>query len=56
MLRKAEAILLKARAKHPKVAVIAFNLACYASITGRMEEAKRRSSCVASTFAYQITR
>jgi hypothetical protein len=26
----------------PKVAMIAFNLACYASVTGRMEEAKVR--------------
>ena len=26
----------------PKVAMIAFNLACYASVTGRMEEAKER--------------
>jgi Flp pilus assembly protein TadD len=41
-LEKAEAILLRAPAIHPKVAVIAFNLACYASVTGRMEEAKKR--------------
>ena len=27
---------------HPKVAMIAFNLACYASVAGRMEEAKER--------------
>ena len=27
---------------HPKVAMIAFNLACYASVTGRMEDAKER--------------
>ena len=39
---KAEAILLRAQAIHPKVAMIAFNLACYASVTGRMEEAKER--------------
>ena len=39
---KAEAILLKAQAIHPKVAMIAFNLACYASVTGRMDEAKER--------------
>ena len=39
---QAEAILLRARAIHPKVAMIAFNLACYASVTGRMEEAKER--------------
>jgi hypothetical protein len=25
---------------HPRVAMIAFNLACYASVTGRMVEAK----------------
>ena len=41
-IEKAEAILLRAQAIHPKVAVIAFNLACYASVTGRMEEAKAR--------------
>ena len=41
-VEKAEAILLRARAIHPKVAMIAFNLACYASITGRMDEAKER--------------
>jgi Flp pilus assembly protein TadD len=39
-VEKAEAILLRAQAIHPKVAIIAFNLACYASVTGRMEEAK----------------
>jgi Flp pilus assembly protein TadD len=38
----AEAILLKARALHPKSALIAFNLACYASVAGHMEEAKAR--------------
>jgi Flp pilus assembly protein TadD len=41
-VEKAEAILLRAQAIHPKVAIIAFNLACYASVTGRMEEAKER--------------
>jgi Flp pilus assembly protein TadD len=41
-VEKAEAILLQAQAIHPKVAMIAFNLACYASVTGRMEEAKER--------------
>ena len=41
-VEKAEAILLRAQALHPKVAMIAFNLACYASVTGRMEEAKER--------------
>jgi Flp pilus assembly protein TadD len=39
---QAEAILLRAQAIHPKVAMIAFNLACYASVTGRMEDAKER--------------
>ena len=41
-VEKAEAILLRAQAIHPKVAMIAFNLACYASVTGRIEEAKTR--------------
>jgi Flp pilus assembly protein TadD len=41
-VEKAEAILLRAQAIHPKVAMIAFNLACYASVTGRMEAAKER--------------
>jgi Flp pilus assembly protein TadD len=41
-IEKAEAILLRAQAIHPKVAMIAFNLACYASVTGRVEEAKER--------------
>ena len=41
-IEQAEAILLKAQALHPKVAMIAFNLACYASVTGRMVEAKER--------------
>jgi tetratricopeptide (TPR) repeat protein len=41
-VEKAEAILLRAQAIHPKVAMIAFNLACYASVRGRMEEAKER--------------
>jgi hypothetical protein len=27
---------------HPKAAMIAFNLACYASVTGRMEDAQDR--------------
>ena len=35
-IEKAEAILLRAQAIHPKLAMIAFNLACYASVTGRM--------------------
>ena len=41
-VEEAEAILLRAQAIHPKVAMIEFNLACYASVTGRMEEAKER--------------
>jgi Flp pilus assembly protein TadD len=41
-VEKAEAILLRAQAIHPKVAIIAFNLACYASVTGRIEDAKAR--------------
>ena len=41
-IEQAEAILLRAQAIHPKVAMIAFNLACYASVTGRMEDAKER--------------
>jgi Flp pilus assembly protein TadD len=43
-VEKAEAILLRAQAIHPKVAMIAFNLACYASVAGRMEEAKRATA------------
>ncbi|MFZ0712447.1 MAG: tetratricopeptide repeat protein, partial [Terrimicrobiaceae bacterium] len=39
---QAEAVLLKARALHPEDASIAFNLACYASATGRMKKAKVR--------------
>ena len=41
-IEKAEAILLRAQVIHPKVAMIAFSLACYASVTGRTEEAKER--------------
>jgi Flp pilus assembly protein TadD len=41
-VEKAEAILLRAQAIHPKDAMIAFTLACYASVTGRFEEAKER--------------
>ena len=41
-IEKAEAILLRAQAIHPEVAMIAFSLACYASVEGRMEEAKER--------------
>ena len=41
-VENAEAILLRAQAIHPEVAMIAFNLACYASVGGRIEEAKER--------------
>ena len=41
-IEKAEAILLRAQAIHPNVPVVAFTLACYASVEGRMEEAKER--------------
>ena len=39
-IEEAEVILLRAQAIHPKVAMIAFNLAC--SRASRMEEAKVR--------------
>ena len=39
-VEKAEIILLRTQAIHSKNALIAFNLACYASVTGRTEEAK----------------
>jgi Flp pilus assembly protein TadD len=41
-IEQAEAILLKARTLHPENALVAFNLACYASVVGHMEEAKAR--------------
>jgi Flp pilus assembly protein TadD len=41
-VEKAEAVLLRAQAIHPKNALIAFSLACYASVTARIEEAKAR--------------
>jgi Flp pilus assembly protein TadD len=41
-VEKAEVILLRAQAIHPQVAIIAFNLACYASVMGRFKEAKAR--------------
>jgi Flp pilus assembly protein TadD len=41
-VEQAETVLLKARDWHPKDALIAFNLACYASVMGRIEEAKVR--------------
>jgi hypothetical protein len=42
VVSRAEALLLRAQAIHPRVAMIAFNLACYASVSGRFEEAKVR--------------
>ena len=39
-IESAEAILLRARELHHDNAVIEFNLACYASVTSRFEEAK----------------
>ena len=39
-VEKAEAILVRAQAMHPKVAMIAFTLACCAGVAGRMVEAK----------------
>jgi hypothetical protein len=41
-LEKDRSHLLRAQAIHPKVAMMAFKLACYASVTGRIEEAKVR--------------
>ncbi len=41
-IEEAEAILLRARDIHSMNAVIAFNLACYANVTGRIDEAKGR--------------
>jgi Flp pilus assembly protein TadD len=37
---KAQAFLLQARKLHPNNAIIVFNLACYACVTGHVEEAK----------------
>jgi Flp pilus assembly protein TadD len=41
-IEEAETILLRARELHRDNALIEFNLACYASATGRFEEAKVR--------------
>ncbi len=41
-LETAEALLLQAQKLHPDNAIIAFNLACYACVTGRLEEARTR--------------
>jgi len=40
----AEKILLRAAELHPKVAIIHYNLACYACVTGRLLEARERLS------------
>ena len=37
-VEKAEAILLRAETLHPEVAMITFNLACYASVTSRLKK------------------
>ena len=37
---KAQALLLQARKLHPDNAIIAFNLSCYACVTGDLEQAK----------------
>ena len=39
-IEKAQALLLQARKLHPANAIIAFNLSCYACVTGRIEDAK----------------
>ena len=41
-IESAEAILLRTRELHHDNAMIEFNLACYASVAGRFEEAKAR--------------
>ena len=45
-IEKAEAILLRAQAIHPKVAMIAFNLACYTSVTRRTEACRMPSNLI----------
>jgi Flp pilus assembly protein TadD len=39
-VERAESLLLRAHKLHPDNAIIAFNLACYACVTGRLEEAR----------------
>ena len=39
-IEKAETILLRARELHHDNALIEFNLACYASVTGRIQQAR----------------
>ena len=41
-VENAEKILLRAMEIHPEEPMIRFNLACYASVTGRIAEAKKR--------------
>jgi hypothetical protein len=41
-LEKDRSHLLRAQSIHPKIAMIAFNSACYAGVAGRIEEAKVR--------------
>jgi Flp pilus assembly protein TadD len=41
-IEKAEAILLRARKLHHDNALLEFNLACYASVSGRVGEARTR--------------
>lgn len=41
-VERAEQILLDAQARHPREAMIVYNLACYASVTGRLAEARER--------------
>jgi tetratricopeptide (TPR) repeat protein len=41
-IEKARAILLEAENHHPAEAVVQFNLGCYASLLGELEEARRR--------------
>ena len=37
---KAQALLLQAQTLHPENAIIAFNLSCYACVSGHLEQAK----------------
>jgi Flp pilus assembly protein TadD len=39
-VERAEAVLLRAHKLHPDNVIIAFNLACYACVTGRLDAAK----------------
>lgn len=41
---EAEKILLRAAELHPNVAIIHYNLACYACVTGRLQQARERLS------------